>query len=51
MPFGLGAAAWTRDVRVAHRVAHGIRAGVVWVGLDDQPVRWYDDAAGTQRLN
>ena len=91
VPFGLGAAVWTRDVRVAHRVAHGIRAGVVWVNdyhridpaspwggfkmsgsgrengleavrgytdvksvwvsLDDQPVRWYDDAAGTQRLN
>jgi acyl-CoA reductase-like NAD-dependent aldehyde dehydrogenase len=31
VPFGLGAAVWTRDVRVAHRVAHGIRAGVVWV--------------------
>ncbi|HEY6002854.1 MAG TPA: aldehyde dehydrogenase [Anaeromyxobacter sp.] len=31
IPFGLGAAVWTRDVRVAHRVAHGVRAGVIWV--------------------
>ncbi len=91
VPFGLGAALWTRDVRRAHRVARGIRAGVVWindyhridpaspwggfkmsgtgrengleavrsytevksvwVNLDEQPIRWYDDGAGTQRLN
>jgi acyl-CoA reductase-like NAD-dependent aldehyde dehydrogenase len=91
IPFGLGAAVWTRDVRVAHRVAHGIRAGVIWVndyhridpaspwggfkmsgtgrengleairqytevksiwiGLDDRPIRWYDDGGGPQRLN
>ena len=31
VPFGLGAAVWTKDVRVAHRVAQGIRAGIVWV--------------------
>jgi acyl-CoA reductase-like NAD-dependent aldehyde dehydrogenase len=31
IPFGLGAAVWTRDVRRAHRVAHAIRAGIVWV--------------------
>jgi acyl-CoA reductase-like NAD-dependent aldehyde dehydrogenase len=30
VPFGLGAAVWTRDVRRAHRVAQAIRAGVVW---------------------
>lgn len=31
IPFGLGAAVWTRDVRQAHRVAQAIRAGVVWI--------------------
>jgi acyl-CoA reductase-like NAD-dependent aldehyde dehydrogenase len=31
IPFGLGAAVWTKDVRVAHRVAHALRAGVVWL--------------------
>jgi len=31
IPFGLGAAVWTRDVRRAHRVAQAIRAGIVWV--------------------
>ncbi|MSQ54547.1 MAG: aldehyde dehydrogenase family protein [Betaproteobacteria bacterium] len=29
--FALGAAIWTRDVTRAHRVAAGVRAGVVWV--------------------
>jgi acyl-CoA reductase-like NAD-dependent aldehyde dehydrogenase len=31
IPFGLGAAVWTRDVRRAHRVAQAIHAGVVWI--------------------
>ncbi len=30
-PYGLSAAVWTRDVKRAHRVAHAIEAGVVWV--------------------
>jgi aldehyde dehydrogenase (NAD+) len=29
--FGLGAGVWTNDVRRAHRVAHQLRAGTVWV--------------------
>jgi aldehyde dehydrogenase (NAD+) len=29
--FGLGAGVWTSDIRRAHRVAHVLRAGNVWV--------------------
>ena len=29
--FGLAAGVWTKDVHRAHRVAHAIRAGTVWV--------------------
>ena len=29
--FGLAAAVWTRDIHRAHRVAHEVRAGTVWV--------------------
>ncbi len=29
--FGLAAGVWTKDIRRAHRVAHALRAGTVWV--------------------
>jgi acyl-CoA reductase-like NAD-dependent aldehyde dehydrogenase len=29
--YGLGAAVWTRDIKRAHRVAHTLKAGTVWV--------------------
>ena len=30
-PYGLAAGIWTADVRRAHKVAHAIRAGTVWI--------------------
>ena len=33
--FGLAAAVWTSDVKKAHRIAHGIKAGTVWVNCYD----------------
>lgn len=33
--FGLAAAVWTRDVAKAHRIAHNVRAGTVWINCYD----------------
>lgn len=33
--FGLAAAVWTSDVRLAHRLSRRIRAGMVWVNTFD----------------
>jgi succinate-semialdehyde dehydrogenase/glutarate-semialdehyde dehydrogenase len=41
-PYGLGASVWTHDVRVVHRVANEVDAGMTWVnqfhyGYDELP--------------
>ena len=34
--YGLGAAVWTSDMNVAHRLSRGIKAGTVWVNTYDR---------------
>jgi aldehyde dehydrogenase (NAD+) len=31
--YGLAAAVWTQDVRKAHKIAHALRAGTVWINM------------------
>jgi aldehyde dehydrogenase (NAD+) len=31
--YGLAAAVWTSDIRKAHRIAHALRAGTVWINM------------------
>ncbi len=31
--YGLAAAVWTQDVKKAHKIAHALRAGTVWVNM------------------
>ena len=33
--FGLAAAVWTRDITKAHKLAHSLRAGTVWINCYD----------------
>ncbi|MDJ0509297.1 MAG: aldehyde dehydrogenase family protein [Crocosphaera sp.] len=33
--YGLAAAIWTQDISKVHRIAHGLRAGTVWVNCYD----------------
>ena len=40
-PYGLAAAVWSRDIGRAHRMAHRLQAGTVWVNTYNR----YDAAA------
>jgi aldehyde dehydrogenase (NAD+) len=33
--YGLAAAVWTRDITKAHKIAHSVRAGTVWINCYD----------------
>ena len=42
-PYGLAAAIWTSDIGRAHRIAHQLRAGTVWInsyGASDTRSPW-----------
>lgn len=39
--YGLAAGVWTRDIKKAHKVAHGLKAGTVWVNTYNR----YDPAS------
>ena len=39
--YGLAAGVWTRDIKKAHKVAHGLKAGTIWVNTYNR----YDPAS------
>jgi aldehyde dehydrogenase (NAD+) len=46
-PFGLTAGAWTNDIRRAHRLSRGLRAGTVWINTF-RFVHWAVPYGGTK---